>query len=408
MFNAKKTNYTFVLQIEMTMATTAIGIDLGNTYSCVGVFQHGKVEIITRTIPSYVCFTETERVIGDAAKNQGAMNPTNTVFDAKRMIGRKFDDPTVQTATKMWPFKVIDNSKPKIVVEHKGEDKTFTPKEIASMIVIKMKQTADAYLGSDIKDAVISAPAYFNDAQRQATKDARMISGMNDERPEDHQRPTAAAIAYGLDKKEKAGERNVLIFDLGGSIFDVSILTIENGIFEVKYTAGDTHLGGEDFDNCLVNHFIQEFKRKYKKTLSDNKTSLRPLRTACERAMRTLSSSTQASVEIDSLYDGIDSYSITRARFEELCADLFRGTVDPVLSRSRTPSLVRAKFKRSCLLEDPAVFPKSKSCSLTFSTVMSSTKPSTLMKLLPMAPLPKLLSSLLTNLKLSKTCCFLM
>ena len=179
MFNAKKTNYTFVLQIEMTMATTAIGIDLGNTYSCVGVFQHGKVENITRTIPSYVCFTETERVIGDAAKNQGAMNPTNTVFDAKRMIGRKFVDPTVQTATKMWPFKVIDNSKPKIVVEHKGEDKTFTPKEIASMIVIKMKQTADAYLGSDIKDAVISAPAYFNDAQRQATKDARMISGMN-------------------------------------------------------------------------------------------------------------------------------------------------------------------------------------------------------------------------------------
>jgi len=342
---------------------TAIGIDLGTTYSCVGVFQHGKVEIIAndqgfRTTPSYVGFTETERMIGDAAKNQVAMNPTNTVFDAKRLIGRKFDDPTVQTDSKLWPFKVIDdNSKPKIVVEYKGEEKTFTPEEISSMILIKMKQTADAYLGSDIKDAVITVPAYFNDAQRQATKDAGMISGMNVLRIINE--PTAAAIAYGLDKKEKSGERNILIFDLGGGTFDVSILTIENGIFEVKSTAGDTHLGGEDFDNRLVNHFIQEFKRKYKKTLSDNKRALRRLRTACERAKRTLSSSTQASVEIDSLYDGVDFYSaITRARFEELCADLFRGTLDPVTKSLKDAKLDKGQIQEIVLVGGSTRIPK--------------------------------------------------
>ena len=316
------------------MAAPAVGIDLGTTYSCVGVFQHGKVEIIAndqgnRTTPSYVAFTDSERLIGDAAKNQVAMNPNNTVFDAKRLIGRRFDESTVQSDMKHWPFCVIsENGKPKIQVEYKAEKKTFFPEEISSMVLVKMKETAEAYLGKTVQNAVVTVPAYFNDSQRQATKDAGTISGLNVLRIINE--PTAAAIAYGLDKKVGV-ERNVLIFDLGGGTFDVSILTIEDGIFEVKSTAGDTHLGGEDFDNRMVNHFIQEFKRKFKKDISDNKRAVRRLRTACERAKRTLSSSTQASIEIDSLYEGVDFYTtITRARFEELCADLFRGTLEPV------------------------------------------------------------------------------
>nr|ADR66514.1 heat shock protein 70s [Perinereis aibuhitensis] len=316
------------------MAAPAVGIDLGTTYSCVGVFQHGKVEIIAndqgnRTTPSYVAFTDSERLIGDAAKNQVAMNPENTVFDAKRLIGRKFDDSAVQSDKKHWPFDVVsEGGKPKISVDYKGEKKSFYPEEISSMVLVKMKETAEAYIGKTVLNAVVTVPAYFNDSQRQATKDAGTISGLNVLRIINE--PTAAAIAYGLDKKV-GGERNVLIFDLGGGTFDVSILTIEDGIFEVKSTAGDTHLGGEDFDNRMVNHFIQEFKRKFKKDISDNKRAVRRLRTACERAKRTLSSSTQASIEIDSLYEGIDFYTtITRARFEELCADLFRGTLEPV------------------------------------------------------------------------------
>ena len=341
---------------------TAVGIDLGTTYSCVGVFQHGKVEIIAndqgnRTTPSYVAFTDTERLIGDAAKNQVAMNPTNTVFDAKRLIGRKFEDATVQSDMKHWPFTVISEStKPRISVEYKGETKTFTPEEISSMVLTKMKETADAYLGTNIKDAVITVPAYFNDSQRQATKDAGTISGLNVLRIINE--PTAAAIAYGLDKKV-GGERNVLIFDLGGGTFDVSILTIEDGIFEVKSTAGDTHLGGEDFDNRLVNHFTQEFKRKYKKDLVENKRSLRRLRTACERAKRTLSSSTQACIEIDSLYDGIDFYtSVTRARFEELCADLFRSTLDPVEKSLRDAKLDKGQIQEIVLVGGSTRIPK--------------------------------------------------
>src|SRR4051794_4389293 len=312
----------------------SIGIDLGTTYSCVGVFRDDRIEIIAndqgnRTTPSYVAFTDSERLIGDAAKNQVAMNPHNTVFDAKRLIGRRFADAEVQADMKHWPFKVIDKAgKPVIQVEYKGETKAFTPEEISSMVLTKMRETAEAYLGGSIKNAVVTVPAYFNDSQRQATKDAGLIAGLNVLRIINE--PTAAAIAYGLDKKTE-GERNVLIFDLGGGTFDVSLLTIEEGIFEVKSTAGDTHLGGEDFDNRLVNHFVNEFKRKHKKDLSSNPRALRRLRTACERAKRTLSSSAQTSIEIDSLYEGIDFYtSITRARFEELCQDLFRSTMEPV------------------------------------------------------------------------------
>jgi L1 cell adhesion molecule like protein len=296
--------------------------------------QNNNVDIIAnnqgnRTTPSYVAFTDSERLIGDAAKNQVAMNPQNTVFDAKRLIGRKFADPEVQADMKHFPFKIIDKGgKPIIEVEFKGEKKTFTPEEISSMVLTKMRETAESYLGETVNNAVVTVPAYFNDSQRQATKDAGLIAGLNVLRIINE--PTAAAIAYGLDKKIE-GERNVLIFDLGGGTFDVSLLTIEEGIFEVKSTAGDTHLGGEDFDNRLVNHFVNEFKRKHKKDLSTNVRALRRLRTACERAKRTLSSSAQTSIEIDSLFEGIDFYtSITRARFEELCQDLFRSTIQPV------------------------------------------------------------------------------
>jgi heat shock 70kDa protein 1/2/6/8 len=333
----------------------AVGIDLGTTYSCVGIWQNERVEIIAndqgnRTTPSWVAFTESERLIGDAAKNQAAMNPINTVFDAKRLIGRKMDDPAIISDMKHWPFKVIgkDGNKPHIqgmgivmspisldhsltlccTVEFKGEQKSFSPEEISSMILVKMKETAEAYLGKEVKHAVITVPAYFNDSQRQATKDAGLISGMNVMRIINE--PTAAAIAYGLEKKG-SGERNILIYDLGGGTFDVSLLTIDDGIFEVKATAGDTHLGGEDFDNRLVSFCIQEFKRKHKKDPSDNARALRRIRTACERAKRTLSSAAQTTIEVDSAYEGVDFYiNITRAKFEELNADLFRGTIDPV------------------------------------------------------------------------------
>jgi len=342
---------------------SAIGIDLGTTYSCVGVFQHGKVEIIAndqgnRTTPSYVAFTDTERLIGDPAKNQVAINPTNTIFDAKRLIGRKFDDSTVQADMKHWPFKVIDAaSKPKLEVDYKNETKNFTPEEISAMILTKMKETAEAYLGHDVKDAVVTVPAYFNDSQRQATKDAGVICGLNVLRIINE--PTAAAIAYGLDKKKGAAECNVLIFDLGGGTFDVSILTIEEGIFEVKSTAGDTHLGGEDFDNRMVDHFVNEFKRKHKKDMKGNKRALRRLRTACERAKRTLSASAQANIEIDSLFEGVDFYtSITRARFEELCSDLFKGTLEPVEKAMRDAKMDKSSINDIVLVGGSTRIPK--------------------------------------------------
>merc|ERR1712001_201885 len=341
----------------------AVGIDLGTTYSCVGVFQHGKVEIIAndqgnRTTPSYVAFTDTERLIGDPAKNQVAINPTNTIFDAKRLIGRKFDDSCVQADMKHWPFNVVDESgRPKLEVEYKNENKKFTPEECSSMILVKMKETAESYLGSEVKDAVVTVPAYFNDSQRQATKDAGVIAGLNVSRIINE--PTAAAIAYGLDKKKGADECNVLIFDLGGGTFDVSILTIEEGIFEVKSTAGDTHLGGEDFDNRMVDHFVNEFKRKHKKDMKGNKRALRRLRTACERAKRTLSASAQANIEIDSLFEGIDFYtSITRARFEELCSDLFRGTLDPVEKALRDAKMDKSSIDEIVLVGGSTRIPK--------------------------------------------------
>merc|ERR1712038_1444457 len=362
-------DYSFHRDYYATTNTTmaavtgeSVGIDLGTTYSCVGVWQNDRVEIIAndmgnRTTPSYVAFNETERLIGDAAKSQAAMNANNTVFDAKRLIGRKFTDAGVQSDMKHWPFKVVSGTggTPIIQVEYKGESKQFKAEEISSMVLTKMKEIAEAYLGKEVKNAVVTVPAYFNDSQRQATKDAGSISGLNVLRIINE--PTAAAIAYGLDKKGE--EKNVLIFDLGGGTFDVSLLTIEEGIFEVKSTAGDTHLGGEDFDNRMGNHFMTEFKRKHKKDISQNQRALRRLRTACERAKRTLSSSTQAHIEIDSLFDGIDFNStITRARFEDLCMDQFKKCMDPVEKVLRDAKISKGSVDEIVLVGGSTRIPK--------------------------------------------------
>ncbi|WFD16132.1 Heat shock protein ssb1 [Malassezia arunalokei] len=323
----------------------AIGIDLGTTYSCVGWWTNERVEIIAndqgnRTTPSYVAFTENERLIGDAAKNQAAMNPRQTVFDAKRLIGRRFDDPDVKKDMQSWPFTVVDkDGSPVIEVEYLGDKKQFAPQEISSMVLLKMKEVAEAKIGKEVKKAVVTVPAYFNDSQRLATKDAGAIAGLDVLRIINE--PTAAAIAYGLDSKSSQ-EKNVLIFDLGGGTFDVSLLNITGGVFAVKATAGDTHLGGEDFDNTLLEHFKKDFERKNKVDMSNDARALRRLRSACERAKRTLSSVTQTTVEVDSLFQGIDfQANITRARFEEINAAAFKGTLEPVakvLKDSKIPA----------------------------------------------------------------------
>ena len=314
---------------------TAVGIDLGTTYSCVGVWQNDRVEIIAndqgnRTTPSYVAFTADERLIGDAAKSQAAANPVNTVFDAKRLIGRKFGDASVKSDMAHWPFKVKPGTadKPLIEVTANGETKTFSAEEISAAVLQKMKATAEAYLGEKVTDAVITVPAYFNDSQRQATKDAGAIAGLNVLRIINE--PTAAALAYGLDKKANA-EQNVLIFDCGGGTHDLSILTLDDGVFEVKATAGDTHLGGEDFDNAMVDWCVSEFKKKSKLDVAGNAKALRRLRTACERAKRTLSSATQSQIEVDSLAEGVDfQATITRAKFESMCEPFFKRCIAPL------------------------------------------------------------------------------
>ena len=341
----------------------AIGIDLGTTYSCVGVFQNGKSEIIAndqgnRTTPSYVAFSDNERLVGDGAKNQASMNPKNTVHDAKRLLGRSFTDEHVQADCKTWTFDVVSDSanKPQVSVEFMGENKKFYAEEISAMVLGKMKEIAETYLGHEVKDAVVTVPAYFGDAQRQATKDAGVIAGLNVLRIINE--PTAAAIAYGMDKRSTK-ESTVLVFDCGGGTHDVTVLSIEDGVFEVKSTAGDSHLGGEDLDNVLVSHFEKEFKRKHKKDLSSNPRAMRRLRTACEKAKRNLSSSTQSTIEIDSLHDGVDFVSsITRARFEELCAPIFTRTMEPVDKAIRDANISKSDIDEIILVGGTTRVPK--------------------------------------------------
>merc|ERR1711959_863050 len=309
-----------------------IGIDLGTTYSCVGIYKNGRVEIIpndqgNRITPSYVAFTDEERLIGEAAKNQATIQPTQTLFDVKRLIGRRFKDSTVQKDMKLLPFKIVEKSgKPLIAVQVSGAEKTMAPEEVSSMVLTKMKETAENYLGKEVKHAVITVPAYFNDAQRTSTKDAGTISGMNVLRIINE--PTAAAIAYRLDKKT---EKNILVYDLGGGTFDVSLLTIDNGVFEVVATNGDTHLGGEDFDQRVMQHFMKIFQKKHKKDMSKDKRALQKLRHEVEKAKRALSSTHQTRLEIEALFEGEDfSETLTRARFEEINSDLFKKTLKPV------------------------------------------------------------------------------
>ncbi|KAF9447484.1 heat shock protein 70 [Macrolepiota fuliginosa MF-IS2] len=312
---------------------TVIGIDLGTTYSCVGVQRGGRVEIIAndqghRITPSWVSFTDDERLVGDSAKNAFHSNPTNTVFDAKRLVGRKMDDPELKRDFKHWPFKVVEkNGKPAITVKHKGEDRSFTPEEISAMVLGKMKETAEAYLGHKVTHAVVTVPAYFNDAQRQATKDAGTIAGLTVLRIINE--PTAAAIAYGLNKK--GGESQIIVYDLGGGTFDVSLLSIDDGVFEVLATAGDTHLGGEDFDNRVIDYLVKAYKKKTGTDVSKNLRALGKLKREVEKAKRTLSSQQSTRIEIESFEDGNDfSESLTRAKFEEINMDLFRKTMKPV------------------------------------------------------------------------------
>ena len=337
-----------------------IGIDLGTTYSCVGVFQNGRVEIIAndqgnRITPSYVAFTDTDRLVGDPAKNQAAQNPANTIFDAKRMVGRRFDEKQLQDDIKHWPFKVVSKQgKPNIQVTVKGEKKVFSPEEVSAMVLGKMKEIAEAYLGKTVSHAVVTVPAYFNDAQRQATKDAGVIAGLKVARIINE--PTAAAIAYGLDKK---GEANILVFDLGGGTFDVSVLTIEDGVFEVLATNGDTHLGGEDFDNRIIEHFAKLYKKKTGKDCHKDPKSIGKLKREAEKAKRALSSQMSVRIEIESFNDGDDfSESLTRAKFEELNMDLFKKTIRPVERVLKDSKLGKDKIDEIVLVGGSTRIPK--------------------------------------------------
>lgn len=341
----------------------AWGCDLGTTTTIPAVWKNGRVEIIAndqgnRITPSYVAFTDDERLIGDAARNQSAMNPTNSIYDAKRLIGRKFSDPIVQDDMKLWPFKVVDdgNDRPQIVVNFKGEEKKFYPEEISAMILQRMKETVEAFLGEEAKDVVITVPAYFNDQQRQATKDAGVIAGLNVLRIINE--PTAAAIAYGLDNISSK-EKHILICDIGGGTTDFSILTVEDGLFEVRATCGLGHLGGEDIDNRLVKHFIEEFKRKHKKDPSENARSVKRLKIACEKAKRSLSSSTTASVELDSFFDGVDFMgTISRARADELCMDLYRKCIECIEKVMVDSSLSKSQIDDVILVGGSTRIPK--------------------------------------------------
>jgi L1 cell adhesion molecule like protein len=343
---------------------TAIGIDLGTTYSAVGVYKNGRVEILAndqgnRTTPSYVAFTSEERLIGDSAKNQASMNPVNTVFDAKRLIGRKYDDPVVQQDKKLWPFVVKEgkDKRPVINVDYKNEKCDFFAEEISAMILGKMKEIAEEYLGHEVKDAVVTVPAYFGDAQRQATKDAGAIAGLNVLRIINE--PTAAAIAYGMDKECNMKNKNVLIYDIGGGTFDVSILNVDDGVFEVLATGGDAHLGGEDIDNRLVDYVADEFKRKNKKDLTSNARAIKRIKMACEKAKRTLSSATQTSIELDSLYEGIDfACTITRSKLENLCSDFFKKCFDTVECVLRDSKLGKSDIHDIVLVGGTSRIPK--------------------------------------------------
>merc|ERR1712226_1543764 len=362
MGNQITNNFTFKKQTNK-LKMSSIGIDLGTTYSCVGVWQDSQVQIVANdqglnTTPSYVAFTESERLIGDAAKNQTARNPANTVFDAKRLIGRKFSDKTVQEDVKLWPFKVVAGpaDKPMISVKHMGEERKFQAEEISSMVLVKMKEIAETFLGKTVKNAVVTVPAYFNDSQRQATKDAGTISGLNVQRIINE--PTAAAIAYGLDKKDQ-GERNVLIFDLGGGTFDVSLLSIEEGIFEVKATNGHTHLGGEDFDNVLVDYCMTQFKKQSGIDIAGNARAMRRLRTQCEETKRILSSAHQSEVYCETLAEGEDfNTTISRAKFEELCLPHFRKCMPPVEAVLKDADIGKGQIHEVVLVGGSTRIPK--------------------------------------------------
>jgi len=350
-----------VVYAEEGQVDTTVGIDLGTTYSCVGVYKNGKVEIIAndqgnRITPSWVAFTDEERLVGDAAKNQGAINPENTVYDVKRLIGRKYNENTVQHDKKLLPYEIVDkDTKPYIQVQFKGEKKVYSPEEVSSMVLTKMKETAEAFLGKEIKNAVVTVPAYFNDAQRQATKDAGTIAGLNVLRIINE--PTAAAIAYGLDNK--GGEKNILVFDLGGGTFDVSLLTIDNGVFEVIATSGDTHLGGEDFDRRVMDYILKLFKKKAGKDASKDKKAVQKLKREVERAKRALSTTHQQRIEIEGFFDGADlSETLTRAKFEELCMDLFKKTLTPVEKVLEDSSLKKSQVDELVLVGGSTRIPK--------------------------------------------------